>query len=55
MTSDSVGTSNESNAGVGRTEWAQVAHDGKEKRWMMILMLSADTGEKIQTEKRLVL
>lgn len=55
MTSDSIGTSNESNAAAGRIEWTQVAHDGKERRWMMILMLSADAGEKIQAEKRHVL
>lgn len=54
MTSDSVGTSNESNTAAGRIEWAQEAHDGKERRWMM-LMLRTDAGEEIQAEKRLVL
>lgn len=55
MTSDSVGTSNESNATAKRIEWTQLAHDGKERRCTMILMLSDDAGEKIPAEKRLVL
>jgi hypothetical protein len=55
MTSDSVGTSNESNAATGQTKWTQVAHDGKESRWTMLMMSIIGAGEKIRAEKRLVL
>lgn len=46
MASDSIGTGNESNAIAGRSDWRQVAHDGKQTRGMVMLVLRTNAGEK---------